>query len=313
MAENLQAPAKGVASYDQVKKEHKLYFNIVERRKLWYSISLTVILAGLISLFAQGLNFGIDFTGGDMIDIKFDTVVKQADISKALESVDLKGSVQLSAGDTEAIIRTEVLEETKRDELLKTIQEDVATYDTKMLKEDKVGPSIGVELRNDAFKALAVATVLMLIYISFRFKFIYAVTGIIALLHDVFITIGVFSILQWQIDASFVAAILTVFGYSINDTVVIFDRIRENEKRMKKRDSFKEMIDKSVWQTMHRSVNTTVTVLIALFAIFIFGGVSTKVFAFAMLIGVFSGAYSSIFIASQLIVTIKGKLGEISK
>jgi len=145
----------------------------------------------------------------------------------------------------------------------------------------------------------------MLGYIAFRFQWIYAVAAILALLHDVFVVLGLFSLFQWQIDASFVAAILTVFGYSINDTVVIFDRIRENEGRMRRTDSYEAMVDKSVWQSMRRSINTALTVLIALLALYFLGGESTKTFSLAMLIGVFSGAYSSIFIASQLVVELK--------
>lgn len=300
-----QMPAAGEASYDEVKKMHRFYFNIVKRRLWWFLISLVILIPGIISLAVQGLNLGIDFTGGTMLDIKFNQPVSQAQITEALDSVNLSGQVQLSEGNTSALIRTEALEEDVRDALLKAIEEKAGKFDRGNLKEDKVGPAIGAELRSGAIEALVVASILMLIYISFRFKFLYAVSGIIALLHDVFITLGIFSIFQWQVDASFVAAVLTVFGYSINDTVVIFDRIRENEKRMKKKDSFEEIVDKSLWQTMRRSINTTATVLIALFAIFIFGGASTKIFALAMIIGVFSGAYSSIFIASQLIIEFK--------
>ncbi len=169
----------------------------------------------------------------------------------------------MSQGDTEALIRTGFLDDGKRDELLAAIQKEAGEFDKKNMSEDKVGPAIGAELRSGAVKALIVASVLILLYVSFRFRFVYAVSGVIALLHDVFITLGMFSLFQWQVDAAFIAAILTVFGYSINDTVVIYDRIRENEKRLKKKDSFEEMVDKSVWQTMGRSVKTVGTVIIA--------------------------------------------------
>ncbi|NLI93622.1 MAG: protein translocase subunit SecF [Peptococcaceae bacterium] len=297
-------PAAGDLTYDQVKQEHKLYFNIVKRRYIWFAISLLILIPGIISLFIQGLNLGIDFTGGTMLDIKFNQAVTQQKITKALESVGLAGTVQMS-GDTGALIRTSFLEDQKRDELLSALQKDAGTFDPGNLKEDKVGPAIGAELRSGAVKAIALASILILLYVSVRFRFIYAVSGVVALLHDIFVTIGIFSIFQWQIDATFIAAILTVFGYSINDTVVIYDRIRENEKRMKKRDSFEDMVDKSVWQTMGRSIKTVGTVIIALFCIYILGGESTKVFALAMMIGVFSGAYSSIFTASQIVVEVK--------
>lgn len=293
------------ATYDSVKKVHPLYFNIVKKRYWWFFLSLVIIIPGVISLFIQGLNLGIDFKGGTMLDVTFQKPVSQISITDTLKSVGLESSVQLSDGDKNALIRTEALEENKRDQLLTALQTKVGQYDKSALKEDKVGPVLGHELALNAIKALGIAVGLMIAYISFRFQFAFAVSGIIALLHDVLVVVGLFSLFQWQIDASFIAAILTIFGYSINDTVVIFDRIRENEGRMRAKDSYEDMVDKSVWQTMSRSVNTVVTVLIALFSVYLLGGESTKIFSLAMIIGVFSGAYSSIFNASQILVEIK--------
>ncbi|MDI6813518.1 MAG: protein translocase subunit SecF [Desulfitobacteriaceae bacterium] len=303
-----QTPIAKAMTYEEVRKMHPMYFNIVKKRYWWFALSLLIIIPGIISLFIQGLNLGIDFTGGTMLDMKFNKPVTQTAITDTLKSVNLEGNVQLSNGNTVALIRTKALEETERNNLLTALQKKVGDFDRTALKEDKVGAAIGSELTHSAFWALAIASVLMLAYISFRFQFAFAVSGILALLHDILVTVGLFSIFQWQVDASFIAAVLTVFGYSINDTVVIFDRIRENEIRLKRGDSYEDMVDKSVWQTMGRSVKTVVTVLIALFAIFILGGESTKTFALAMLIGVFSGAYSSIFNASQILVEIKLRL-----
>jgi preprotein translocase SecF subunit len=299
------APAAAEADYDQVKKQHKYYFNVVKRRYIWFIISLLVIVPGVISLITQGLNLGIDFQGGSLYNIKYNQPVTQENITKALDSVGISGQVQLSGGNTEAIIRTVVLSDEQRSSMISALQKDAGAFDTANLQEDTVGPAIGAELRKGALYALTLATILILLYVSFRFRFVYAVSAIIALIHDVVITLGIFSLFQWQVDAPFIAAILTVFGYSINDTVVIYDRIRENEKRMKKKDSFEDMVDKSVWQTMGRSIKTVCTVLIALLAIYLLGGETTKGFALAMMIGVFSGAYSSIFIASQLVVEIR--------
>jgi len=143
-----------------------------------------------------------------------------------MKSVGLEGPVQLSNGDTAALIRTEALEEGKRSELLAALQTKVGEYDKTNLKEDKVGPTMGQELTRNAIYALIIAIGMMIIYITFRFKFVFAISGIIALLHDVLVVVGVFSLFQWEIDSTFVAAILTIVGYSINDTVIIFDRIR---------------------------------------------------------------------------------------
>jgi preprotein translocase SecF subunit len=300
-----QGAAAATATYEQVQKMHPLYFNVVKKRYWWFALSLLIIIPGVISLFLQGLNLGIDFTGGTMLEVKFNQAITQTAVSDTLKSVSLEGTVQLSDNNTTALIRTTALEEDKRDELLTALQDKVGVFDRASLKEDKVGAAIGRELTQNAFWALLIACGLMIAYISIRFQFVYAISGIIALLHDILLTVGIFSLFQWQIDSSFIAAILTIFGYSINDTVVIFDRIRENETRLKRGDSYEDMVDKSVWQTMRRSINTVVTVLIALFAVFILGGESTRIFALAMLIGVFSGAYSSIFNASQILVEIK--------
>jgi len=301
-------PAAKAVTYDEVKKMHRFYFDIVHKRKWWFIFSSILIIVGVLSLFTRGLNLGIDYTGGTMFDMTFNKTVSQTEITKTLDSLGLEGHVQLTAlpdGKTEALIRTAALEEEQRNALLTGLSTNVGEFDKSTLKEDKVGPAMGEELKANALLALGVAAILMLIYIAVRFQWIYAVSGVLALLHDILIVLGLFSLFQWQIDASFVAAILTVFGYSINDTVVIFDRIRENEGRMRRSDSYEEMVDKSVWQSMRRSINTVMTVLIALFALYFFGGESTKSFSLTMLIGVIFGAYSSIFIASQLVVELK--------
>lgn len=305
---NASTPAERSATYEDVQKLHPLYFNIVKRRYWWFGISLFLLLMSIISLIMNGLNLGIDFKGGSMLDIKFTQPVTQTAISDTMKSVGLDGPVQLSNNDTSAIIRTSALEEDKRNELLSALQTEVGNYDKNSLKEDKVGPAIGEELTQNAFMALGIAAVLMLIYIGFRFQYAFAISGILALLHDVLIVLGIFSIFQWPVDSTFVAAILTIFGYSINDTVVIFDRIRENEHRMKRGESYEDMVDKSIWQTMGRSIKTVLTVIIALLSIFLLGGESTRTFALAMLIGVTAGAYSSIFNASQILVEIKNHM-----
>ena len=293
------------ATYDEVQKIHPLYFNIVKKRYWWFALSLLVIVPGIISLFMHGLNLGIDFKGGTMIEMTFKNPVTQTAVTDTLKSVGLDGQVQLSNGNASVLIRTDALQQDQRNKLMTALQTKVGEYDTTTLQEDEVGPAMGQELTRNAFWSLLIAMGLMIAYISFRFQFVFAISGIIALLHDVLVVLGIFSLFRWQIDSTFVAAVLTIFGYSINDTVVIFDRIRENEAKMKRGDSYEDMVDKSVWQTMRRSVNTVITVLIALFSIFILGGESTKVFSLAMLIGVFSGAYSSIFNASQILVEIK--------
>ncbi|HZW83944.1 MAG TPA: protein translocase subunit SecF [Candidatus Deferrimicrobium sp.] len=286
-------------------KRFSWQFPIVKLRYWWFAISLLIIIPGIISLFMHGINQGIDFKGGSVFDINFSKQVSQGQISTALESIKLGDSQVQMTDATRSLIKTKALDETERDTLIKTLEEKVAPFDHSSLKEDKVGPTIGNELKWDAITALAIAAVGMIIYLSIRFEFLYGISAIIAIIHDVLVVLGLFSIFQWEIDSSFVAAILTVVGYSINDTVVIFDRIRENSEKLKRGDSYEEMVERSVWQTMGRSIYTVVTVLIMLFAIFLLGGESTRIFSLAMLIGVFSGAYSSIFNASQILVEFK--------
>lgn len=300
-------PAHTAESYDEVKKIHPLYFDIVKKRYWWFAISLLILIPGIFSLFTRGLNLSVDFTGGAMYEVTFNQPTTQAKISDTLQSVGLSGNVQIS-DERLALIRTEALDEDQRNQMLTALESNVGSYDKASLKEDKVGPSMGKELTANALKALLVAAILMLIYISFRFQFAFAVSGIAALLHDILVTVGLFSIFQWQVDSTFVAAILTIFGYSINDTVVIFDRIRENEVRMRRGESYEDMVDKSIWQTMGRSIKTVMTVIVALLFLLILGGESTRTFSLAMLIGVISGCYSSIFNASQILVEIKLRL-----
>ncbi|MDR1961113.1 MAG: protein translocase subunit SecD, partial [Gracilibacteraceae bacterium] len=238
-------------TYDDIKAARKYYFNIVSRRKTWYIVAAILTIVSIGSLATRGLNLGIDFTGGTMLSVAFEAPVSQENISGVLAEQGVTGTVQLSDGDTLALIRMPELTDDNREEFL-TALAGSGEFARENVQEDTVGPSIGEELRGSAIRALIVATILMLFYIALRFRLNYAIAGILTLLQDVLIVAGVFSVFQWQVDSTFIAAVLTVFGYDINDTVVIYDRIRENEKKLKRRDSFEDMVDKSVWQTMGR-------------------------------------------------------------
>ncbi|ABB14760.1 MULTISPECIES: protein translocase subunit SecF [Carboxydothermus] len=278
-------------------------FHIIKNRKYWYIISLLIIVPGIISLFIQGLNWGIDFTGGTILEVKFSKNVVSQDIRNVITQMGFKvSSIQLT-GEGNYLIRTEELDTVKRDAVIKALEDKLGKVE--VLREDRIGSVVSRELLQKAFLALLIASVLMLLYITFRFEFYFGVAAIIALLHDVFVTIGLFSIFQWEVDSSFVAAILTIIGYSINDTIVIFDRIRENLKKREKGEALDDLINKSLWQTMARSINTVLTVIFVLVSLLLFGGSSIKVFVTAMLIGVTSGAYSSIFNASPIWFDLK--------
>ena len=284
-------------------------FSIIAHRNWFFAFSLLLILVSLASLATQGLNLGIDFTGGTLIDLKFAKPVSVAEVRDVLKDYKLENSVvQLAATEkTDAapnvLIRTHVLSETERKSVLEGFAAKLGKFD--IMRIEKVGATIGSELTREAIIALLLSWLMMIAYISYRFEFRFGVAGILSLVHDVLIVLGVFSILRKEIDASFVAALLTIVGYSINDTIVIFDRIRENLKAMKKGETLPEMVDRSIWQTMTRSIYTVLTVLFATGSLYFLGGETTKNFSLALLIGFVSGTYSSIFNASPIWVLWK--------
>ena len=284
-------------------------FSIIAHRNWFFAFSLLLILVSLASLATQGLNLGIDFTGGTLIDLKFTKPVSVAEVRDVLKDYKLENSVvQLAATEkTDAapnvLIRTHVLSEAERKSVLEGFTAKLGKFD--IMRIEKVGATIGAELTREAIIALLLSWLMMIAYISYRFEFRFGVAGILSLVHDVLIVLGVFSILRKEIDASFVAALLTIVGYSINDTIVIFDRIRENLKAMKKGETLPEMVDRSIWQTMTRSIYTVLTVLFATGSLYFLGGETTKNFSLALLIGFVSGTYSSIFNARPIWVLWK--------
>jgi len=253
----------------------------------------------MVSFFKWGLNYGIDFTGGSLVEVRFDHAVKVEDIRNLLGDLGLgkDSQIQTSAGNT-VLIRTKDLSQEENDKLLKGLSQKIGSM--KLLRNDKVGPTIGKELRNKAILSVLIAFALMLVYIAIRFEFLQGVAAILALVHDILVTVGLVSIFQLEVDSAFIAALLTIVGYSIHDTIVIFDRIRENLRMRKKDQPLDELIHHSIMQTLTRSINTVLTVVFCLVALIIFGGVTIRPFMITLLIGVISGAYSSIFNASPL-------------
>lgn len=294
------APAEvspaGEESAAAARKERVLDF--VNPRRWWYLLSLLIIIPGLIALGFKGLNLGIDFQGGSLLQVHFERAVDTAQVRQALDEFGLeKAPVIQSTGEGEFLLRTEELSDERSDQLIAFLQQRLGNLS--ILRHEKVGAVIGEELTQKAAYSLVIAAVLILLYITFRFEFRSGVAAVLALVHDVLVVIGVFAIFQIEVDSSFIAAILTILGYSINDTIVVFDRIRENRKNYPRMDIV-ELVNRSITQTLTRSINTVLTVIFCLVAILIFGGQTTRVFALAMLIGVVSGAYSSIFVASPL-------------
>lgn len=273
------------------------YFTFVEKRKIFYALSIILMIASLASVLIQGMNFGIDFTGGTNLHISVDKQVKIADVRQALEKTGHGGDQIQELTDGTFQIKTQFMQQDDQNKYIKTISDELGK--TEVLQATAVGPTIGQEILQKGLIALFIAMVLMIAYITVRFEWRFAITGIISLFHDVFITIGLFSIFQWEVNITFVAAILTIFGYSINDTIVIFDRIRENTGRVKRQD-LAHVVNDSISATLRRSLVTSISTLLPLIAVFLFGGDTTRYFVLAMIIGIASGAYSSIGIAAPL-------------
>lgn len=289
----------------------KFNFPFMDYRRSAFILSGLIILIGIISLLVNGLNLGIDFTGGTILHLRLAEDFRMEEVREVLSPFGLQGvplqrvgGSGASAG-SEVIIKAPHLDEPERREIIAAFRE----HWTQMTPEDvlqveNVGAVVGKELTKEAFWALLIAAAGMVIYITMRFEFKFALAAILALLHDAFVMVAVFSIFQIEINSPFIAAILTIIGYSINDTIVIFDRIRENLKYRQKR-SIKEVVNDSINASLVRSINTSFTTLVVLISLFIafhyfVGGMNLKVFALALLVGIITGTYSSIFIASPL-------------
>jgi preprotein translocase subunit SecF len=282
------------------------------RSKLWIGISIVLVVLSLLSFFIQSLNFGIDFRGGTSIRTESSEPIVVADYRRALSSLDL-GDITISEvfdpnfSDDQNVAMIRIQAQPGQEAATSTLVENSlqklreVSEDIKFVSVESVGPKVSGELIKTAIIAVILAISAVLFYIWIRFEWQFAVGAISALIHDVILTIGIFSALQIKFDLAIIAAILTIVGYSLNDTVVVFDRVRENLRKFKKR-SLVEVMNLSINETMSRTVMTSVTTLLALISLFILGGDVIRGFVFAMIWGVVVGTYSSIFIASAILL-----------
>jgi len=313
-------------------------YKIIQKKKIWFSISGALVIASLAAFFVWGLNLGIDFTGGSLLEVRFNGQAPTVEAAQAaLNNSELRGLTIQPTDGNGLILRFQNTEQAKHqavlDKLKELAGESSAASQIKVegngvaqveavaggsqssleeLRYESVGPAIGRELKRNAIYSIIIILIAIIIYVSWAFRKVsrpvaswkYGVAGVMALFHDVIIVVGVFSILGKfygiEVNTPFVAALLTVFGYSIADTIVVFDRIRENLP--KSNEGFEETINTSINQTIIRSFNTSLTTILVLSAIVLFGGDSIRYFALALLIGIFFGTYSSIFLASPLLV-----------
>jgi preprotein translocase subunit SecF len=278
--------------------------DFLSMRRFGFVISGSFILAGIVSLLLQGGPLlSIDFTGGTLAQIRFEEAPDIAKVRSALEALDVGiGEVQTFGTPNEILIRLQLSQnaENLTTELKAALQAQFPGQSIDFRRVETVGPKIGSELKGKAFFAVFSAIIGILIYISIRFELKFAIGAIAALIHDVLITLGVFSILNYEISLAIIAAFLTIVGYSLNDTIVVFDRVRENMKLLKNIDS-ETIFNKSINESLSRTIITSLTTFAVVFILYIAGGEVIRYFAFAMIVGVIVGTYSSIYVASPVV------------
>ena len=294
---------------------------VIKYNKIWYTLSVILMVLSVWAMFQYGFNLSIDFKGGTLIEVGYTQVRPvQSEVESEIKSLDLGGLSVRPSGENNFIIRTRELSQEEKGRLINVLQNPVVE------RQNTIGPTAGVQLQNKAVKAIAVVIVMIVLFITFAFRKVsvgnlpggtrgvsswkYGLATIVALAHDVIIPTGVFVFLGhtfgYEIDLLFVTGLLAILGYSVHDTIVVFDRVRENlgvNQELNHKEEFELTVGKSVSQTFARSINTSVTIFITLLALYLFGSSATKTFSLLLIIGLIAGTYSSIFVASPLLVT----------
>lgn len=281
-------------------------FDFMGKRKLALAFSLVLILASIASIATKGLNFGLDFTGGTLIEVGYPQSADLIQIRKRLADSGFSDAVVQNFGSSKDVLvrlapREGLTSQSLGDKILTSLKEDNA--EVIMRRQEFVGPQVGDELRDDGGLAMLIALGFILVYVMARFEYRFALGSIAALIHDVIITIGIFSFFQLDFDLTVLAAVLAVIGYSLNDTIVVFDRIRENFRKMRKDIPYR-IINTSLNQTLSRTLMTSMTTLLVVMAMFFKGGELIHAFSIALMIGILVGTYSSIYVASSLVITL---------
>ncbi len=287
--------------------------NFIGIRKTAITISVVLIVIGLLSVAIRGFNYGIDFSGGTMVQLLFKEDVHIDKVRKGLTNINMGDStIQHYGGSKEVIVRAKATPETLEDigqKIKGALSSEFPNDGFEIRRVEMVGPKVGKDLRQKALLSLFYAMLFMLVYIWWRFEFAFGLGGMIALMHDVLITVGVISITNTEFDLTIIAALLTIVGYSINDTIVVYDRIRENLKNMR-RESYATIINRSINETLSRTILTSFTVFLVAIILFLFGGEVIHGFSLAMVVGVIAGTYSSIYIASPIVLLWEGRPGK---
>ncbi len=295
----------------------KANFNFVGLRKTGYIVSSVIIGIGVVSMLVRGFQLGIDFKGGTELVVKFQEPINIGEVRKSLSGEGLKGQIKEYGSSQEVIITTDFSGELNdlQAAIERVLKRDFPNNPSEIIKVDAVGPSIAGDLKWSAISALLGALVMILIYVGIRFEFKFATAGVVAIFHDVLFVAGLFSLLgglfdsmTLEVDQSIIAAFLTIVGYSITDTVVVYDRIRENLK-IRKSDPYEKVFNDSLNETLSRTIITSGTTLLTVIVLFIFGGPTIRGFAFAIAAGILIGTYSSVFIAAPIVLDWQQKTG----
>ncbi len=287
-------------------------YSFYKHRWIYISVAIVVILAGIVSFFVSGLNIDIDFKGGTSIvfNTMSDSATKEEIEQIVRDNVDVKGSIVVQPSmekPTEYTIKMQSLSTEESDKVINALKEKYVPSEENFddYSISSFTAAYGKQLAGEAIWAVVIALLLMLVYITFRFEFLQGVCAVIGLLHDTLIMLAVYTVFMVPVNSSFIAVILTILGYSINNTIVVFDRVRENKKFARK-ETTEEIVDKSLNGTLMRSINTTITTFIMVVCLYIFGGTSIKEFSFPLMIGLIGGAYSSLFIVAPVWAMMKG-------
>jgi len=289
-------------------------FKFIKYTKLWFTVSIIAVLIAIGAMvynkvtYGNALELGIDFTGGSLMEVQLETDASIQELEDAIEAAypDSVGQITITDQNTHIVHAKDMTEE-QLDSVSASVSENLGEFE--MLRFTTIGPKIGETLKQKAIIALSVALIAIVLYIAYAFRRVpkrvspwkFGLCAIVALAHDVLITLGIFALLRFEIDAFFITALLTIMGFSVHDTIVVFDRIRENLKKQSRDDTFGDVADISLNQTLTRSINTSISTLFPLVALYAWGAESIRILVFALIIGIFVGTYSSIFIASPLL------------
>ncbi|MEP1214086.1 MAG: protein translocase subunit SecF [Marinobacter sp.] len=272
-------------------------------RKVASVVSIALVIAAIALMATRGLNFGLDFTGGTSVELEYQEAPALDDVRQTLEAAGYeKFVVQNFGSDTTVLIR---MAESDNDQLAVQVMEALsdAGAEMELVSSEFVGSQVGDQLKEDSGLGMLIALAVVLIYVGMRFQFKFGIAAVVPLAHDVIIVLGVFALFQWTFDLSVLAALLAVIGYSLNDTIVVADRIRENFRKMREGDS-EHIINESIHQTISRTINTSGTTLVVLLALYFLGGEAINNFALALMIGVVVGTYSSIYVAANMLIAL---------